>query len=348
MSSEPAAVEGVDLDALRAWMDDQGLGDGPLGDVTPITGGTQNVLVRFERAGRHYVLRRPPLHKRSNSDETMRREARVLAALAGSDVPHPGLIAAEPDVEVLGASFYLMEPVEGFNPSLGLPEPHRSDPDLRRRMGLSLVDGAAALGRVDHDDVGLGDLGHVDGYLERQVGRWRSQLESYAEIAPDWTADIPGVDGVGEWLDSNRPLTFSPGVIHGDLHTANVLYRRDGPELAAIVDWELTTVGDPLVDLGLTVAFRTMDPEGGLGPGGDLYPDFPSVAELVDRYADGSTRDVSSYPWYGVLACYKTGIILEGTRARAMAGKAPMIVGDQLHAVTLSLFRRARVLMAEA
>ena len=348
MVAMPAAVEGVDLDALRGWMDDQGLGDGPLGDVTPITGGTQNILVRLERAGREYVLRRPPVHKRANSDETMRREARVLAALSGSDVPHPALIAAEGDTAVLGASFYLMEPVVGFNPSLGLPEPHRSDPELRRRMGDALVDGAAALGRVDHEAVGLGDLGHVEGYLERQVSRWRSQLEGYAQIAPEWTPDIPGVDAVGEWLDAHRPDGFRPGIIHGDLHTANVLYRHEGPELAAIVDWELTTIGDPLVDLGLSVAFRTPDPDGGPGPGGDLYPDFPTVQELVARYADGSDRDVSAFGWYGVLACYKTGIILEGTRARAMAGKAPMVVGDQLHAVTLSLFRRAGVLIERA
>lgn len=348
MSTPAAAVEGVDLDALREWMDDQGLGDGPISDIEPITGGTQNVLVRLSRGGRRYVLRRPPVHKRTNSDETMRREARVLAALAGSEVPHPALVAAERDTAVLGAAFYLMEPVDGFNPSLGLPEPHRSDPLVRSQMGLALVDAAAALGRVDHEAVGLGDLGHVDGYLERQVARWRSQLDGYAEVAPSWTPDIPRVDDVGEWLDAERPATFQPGIIHGDLHTANVLYRHDGPELAAIVDWELATIGDPLVDLGLTVAFRTVDPDGGLGPGGDLYPDFPQVGELVARYGEGSDRDTSAYRWYAVLACYKTGIILEGTRARAMAGKAPTVVGDQLHAVTLSLFRRAQVLIGEA
>jgi aminoglycoside phosphotransferase (APT) family kinase protein len=268
----------------------------------------------------------------------------VLGALAGSDVPHPGLIAAEPDTAVLGASFYLMEPVDGFNASLGLPEPHASDPRIQREMGLALVDGAAALARVDHASVGLGDLGHPDGYLERQVTRWRSQLEGYAEIAPDWRPDIPGVDVVGDWLDDNLPSTFQPGIIHGDLHTANVLYRHHGPELAAIVDWELTTVGDPLVDLGLIIAFRTPDPDGAAGPGGDLDPAFPPLDELIVRYAEGSARDVSSASWYGVLACYKTGIILEGTRARAMAGKAPAAVGDQLHAVTLSLFRRAEAL----
>lgn len=348
MSTSSAAIDGVDLHALQEWMDGHGLGDGPIDRVEPITGGTQNVLVRLSRAGRDYVLRRPPLHKRANSDETMRREARVLAALAGTEVPHPALIAAEADTAVLGAAFYVMEPIEGFNPSVGLPEPHRSDPDVRARMGLALVDGAAALGRVDHEAVGLGDLGRVDGYLERQVARWRSQLDGYAELAPSWRPEIPRLDQVGNWLDAERPSTFRPGIIHGDLHTANVLYRHDGPGLAAIVDWELATIGDPLVDLGLTVAFRTTDPDGGPGPGGDLYASFSSVDDLVRRYGEGSDRDVSAYRWYGVLACYKTGIILEGTRARALAGKAPTVVGDQLHAVTLSLFRRAGVLIGDA
>src|SRR5207237_1240982 len=114
-----------------------GLGSGPLTDLELIAGGTQNVLLRFARDRRHYVLRRPPLHKRKNSDDTMRREARVLAALAGTDVPHPGLIAACPDESVLGAAFYLMEPVDGFNPTLGLPEPYASDGKVQARMGLA-------------------------------------------------------------------------------------------------------------------------------------------------------------------------------------------------------------------
>src|SRR3954462_14916124 len=128
-------------------MDTQGLGAGPIGANELIAGGTQNILLRFERSGRTYVLRHPPPHKRANSDETMRREARVLAALAGSDVPHPGLIAAEPDVDGLGAAFYLMEPVDGFNASLGLPEPHASDSAMQHAMGLSMADAIAALGR---------------------------------------------------------------------------------------------------------------------------------------------------------------------------------------------------------
>ncbi|HEX4903364.1 MAG TPA: phosphotransferase family protein, partial [Acidimicrobiales bacterium] len=278
----PPDVPGVDLDALRRWMDDEGLGAGPLLDVEPLAGGTQNVLVRFQRDGRGYVLRRPPLHKRANSDETMRREARVLAALSGSAVPHPGLIAACPTTDVLGAAFYLMEPIEGFNPSSGLPEPHASDPDLRRGMGFAMVDGIAALAAVDHHAVGLGDFGKPDGWLERQVGRWRSQLASYDELDGYPGPDIPGVEEVSRWLDERRPARWQPGVIHGDYHLANVLVSPTGPELAAIVDWELCTIGDPLLDLGHLLATW---PEGGSAAAvGGAIEGLPAGAELVDRY----------------------------------------------------------------
>jgi aminoglycoside phosphotransferase (APT) family kinase protein len=337
----------VDVDVLRVWMDERDLGSGPLENLTPLAGGTQNLLLRFERDGRSFVLRRPPEHKRANSDETMRREARVLGALRGSDVPHPALIAAEPDVAVLGAAFYLMEPVDGFTPTTGLPLFHAGDPDVRRAMGVSLADAAAALGRVDHEAVGLADFGRPDGYLERQVPRWRAQLESYAELGGGWSPEIPHLDAVGEWLDANRPAAFTPGIIHGDYHLGNVMYRHDAPDLAAIVDWELATIGDPLIDLGLIVAFWPRP--GGTPAAVSVTPweGFPDVDEMIARYGEGSDRDLSAVTWYGVLACYKTGIILEGTHARALAGKASSTFGDLLHATTVGLFTRAAELIAD-
>lgn len=331
----------VDVDVLREWMDDRGLGEGPLEDLTPLAGGTQNLLLRFVRDGRSYVLRRPPEHKRRNSDETMRREARVLAALAGGEVPHPALIAAEPESDVLGAAFYLMEPVDGFTPTTGLPDLHAGDPQVRRAMGFSLADAAAALGRVDHVAAGLDDFGRPDNYLERQVPRWRAQLESYHDLGGDWTPEIPHLERVGEWLDANRPATFEPGIIHGDYHLGNVMYRHDGPDLAAVVDWELATIGDPLIDLGLIVAFW---PEIGGQPTAVAvapWEGFPGIDEMVARYGEGTSRDLSAIDWYGVLACYKTGIILEGTHARARAGKAPSSFGDLLHGTTIGLFDKA-------
>lgn len=332
----------MDLGRLGEWMDGQGLAPGPIEELERLAGGTQNVLLRFRRAGRTYVLRRPPLHKRKNSDETMRREARVLGALAGSDVPHPSLIAACPDVEVLGAAFYLMEPIDGVNPTQGLPEPLASDPTWRRELGFSLVDGILALGAVDHEAVGLADFGRPQGYLERQVSRWRSQLASYAELPGYPGPEIEGVERVASWLEEHRPVSFTPGILHGDYHWANVMVRRDAPRLAAIVDWELSTIGDPLLDLGWLMA-TWPDPDGSSvgAVGVTPWDGFPVESELVEHYRSRSPRDLSRIDWYAVLACYKLGIILEGTHARACAGRAPKATGDVLHAVTLGLFQRA-------
>lgn len=336
-------MTGVDLDALSSWMDGEGLGRGPLEEVTLLGGGTQNILLRFRRQDRAYVLRRPPPHLRANSNETMRREARMLAALAGSAVPHPGLIAACPDETVLGAAFYLMEPIEGFNPATGLPPLHAGSPEIRHRMGLAMVEGIAALGALDYRAVGLEGFGKPDHYLERQVARWRAQLDSYAEHS-GWPGPggIPGVDKVAAWLEAHRPAHFEPGIIHGDYHLANVLFRHDGPELAAIVDWELTTIGDPLLDLGwLLATWQEDERPRAFGVNVTPWSGFPSGEALVAHYRPRTHRDLSAIDWYAVLACYKLGIILEGTHARACAGRAPQDTGDRLHAHTVSLFERA-------
>ena len=341
---EPGVESAVDIESLAAWMTDQGLGTGPLTDVAPLTGGTQNILLRFRRDGRDYVFRRPPAYPRPNSNETMRREARVLRALAGTNVPHPGLIAACGDESVLGVAFYLMEPVDGFNPVGRLPEPHASSPAMRHAMGLALVDGIAALGALDHEALGLADFGKPDNFLGRQVDRWRSQLAGYAEF-DGWTgpAALPSVGAVGEWLERHRPAQFTPGIMHGDYHLANVMYRKDGPELAAIIDWELATIGDPLLDLGWVLATW---PDGKAESTVSVTPweGFPTEQELVTRYAEGSSRDLWAVDWYHVLACYKLGILLEGTHARACAGKAPRETGDKLHGRAVHLFDRAQAL----
>lgn len=333
----------VDLRRLAAWMDGEGLGGGDIVAPTALTGGTQNILLRFERAGRSYVLRRPPPHTVANGDETMRREARVLGALAATDVPHPRLIAACGDPNVLGAAFYLMEPVEGFNATVALPPRHAGDPAVRRAMGFALVDAAAALGRVDAIAVGLQDFGRTDNFLARQPARWRDQLEGYAKHE-GWpgAAEIPGVAEVGAWLAANLPATFAPGIMHGDMHLANVIYRPDSAEVAAIVDWELATLGDPLVDLAWILA-TWPDPADEDQAAATVTPweGFPTGDELVERYAQGSSRDMSAMLWYRVLACYKLGILLEGSYARAAAGKADPAIGAMLHRQTIILFKRA-------
>jgi len=336
-------LEFGELAALDAWMESQGLGAGPIEDVTALAGGTQNILLKFQRKGRPYVLRRPPRHLRANSNETMRREARVLAAIARTAVPHAHLIAACPDADVIGAAFIVMEPIEGFNPAAGLPPLHAGSEAVRHRMGLALVEGIAALGALDYRELGLEGFGRPDRYLERQVERWRGQLASYADL-PGWTGPdkIPGVARVAAWLETHRPASFVPGIIHGDYHLANVMYRGDGPELAAIVDWELTTIGDPLLDLGWLLA-TWPDDEGGGAAAVKAHPwrGFPTAGELIDHYRERTERDLAAIDWYAVLACYKLGILLEGTHARACAGRAPRETGDQLHAKTIALFERA-------
>ena len=336
-------IPGVDLAVLLAWMDQMSLGDGPLTGVELITGGTQNILLRFSRADRTYVLRRPPVNKRTNSDETMRREARVLAALSGSAVPHPGLIAAEPDPEALGAAFYLMEPIDGFNATLGLPAPFNNDLGWQRDMGLSMPDAIAALAAVDYVAVGLADLGRFDGWAERQVGRWRRQLDSYSELDGYGGPNIPGVDEVGDWLAARIPTDAQPGLIHGDFHFANVLIRNDRPEVAAIVDWELVTIGDPLLDLGHLLATWPQRDTVGISVMAD---GLPTHDDVIARYATQTARSLDGLLWFRVLACYRLGLILEGTHARACAGLAPTAVGDQLHAHTVSLLEQALALIS--
>jgi aminoglycoside phosphotransferase (APT) family kinase protein len=336
-------MELIDLDPVRAWMDGVGLGGGPIVDAAALGGGTQNIMVRFVRDGRTYVLRRGPKHLRPTSNGSMRREIRVLTALAPTDVRHPRIIAACDDEAVLdGAVFYLMEPVDGFNPGAEMPPVYAADASMRHALGLSAVDAAVVLGRQDHEALGLTDLGKLEGYLERQVSRWLRELDSYSTMPGYGGPEIPGLEPVAAWLEANRPASFEPGLTHGDYHLANIMFRRDVPEVAAIVDWEMCTVGDPLLDLGWLIATSPDGADFGtssvLGAAGGL----PTPDELVRRYAEQSTRDLSVMPWYVVLACFKLGIILEGTHARAAAGKAPKDIGDMLHASTLGLFARAR------
>lgn len=346
---QPAEVDRdvVDFTIVGKWMDEQGLPGGEFENVTALGGGTQNIMLSFGRGGRDYVLRRGPKHLRPKSNEVIRREARLLGALTGTGVRAPEVIAACPDESVLGAVFYLMEPITGFNPQNELPALYADDPQMRRQMGLSAVEAIARLGSLDYQALGLADYGKPEGFLERQVSRWLGELESYSANEGYPGPEIPGVEQVGDWLDRNRPADWRPGILHGDCHLANIMFSYDGPEVAALVDWEMSTIGDPLLDLGWQIATR---PEPGgtkgaligkLGEVGGL----PTPEEMIEHYGRFSDRDLSNVTWYTVLACFKLGIVLEGTHARAFAGKAPKQVGDFLHAITLELFDMAHGLM---
>lgn len=334
----------INLDALAAWMDAARIdaGAGPIERAAPLGGGTQNILLRFHRGGQDYVLRRPPRKPRPESDEVMRREMKVLAALAGSPVPHPRFIAGEGDPAILGTAFYLMAPVDGFNPTQGLPPLHAGDPAIRRRMGEAMVDALVALAAIEVEAAGLSDFGKVEGWIERQVPRWRGQLDGYAKF-DGWPGydGLPDVDAICTWLDTHRPKTMRAGLIHGDYHLANVMFAPDRPELAAVVDWELASRGDPLLDLGwLTATWRDPD-EAVQHVAVTPWEGFPSLGDIVERYLAATGRTAAEARWYSVLAPFKLGAILEGSYARACAGLTPKPIGDQLHAHAIALFDRA-------
>jgi aminoglycoside phosphotransferase (APT) family kinase protein len=352
MTEAPTSADwrsAVDVERLAAWMDGQGLEQGEIHGCELLAGGTQNLIVRFQRGERRFVLRRPPVIPRPDGDRTMVREARVLKALADSRVPHPRLIAASADTGVLGAAFYLMEPVEGFNPSgKPLPAPHAQQVQWRERMGFAMVDALLALGEVVPGQVGLADFGRPQNFLERQVPRWRSHLESYA-ASTGWPgpASLVGIDELGQRLEAVRPLQFAPGLLHGDFHLSNVMFAPDAPEVAAVIDWELATLGDPLLDLGWLVA--TWPDESGKGAGTihvTPWDGFPTAQALVARYRAGSDRDMSRLDWYVALASYKLAVLLEASHARACAGRASRDIGDRHHASALRLVQQGLARLA--
>lgn len=335
-------LSAADFARLRDWMDARGLGSGPIAKPALLAGGTQNVLLRFERGAEVFVLRRPSLTPREGANELLLREARVLSALDRSAVPHPRLIAVCVDQRICGAAFYLMEAVDGFNPVGTLPSSHRNGL-TQRAMGLALVDAIAALGSVDYEAVGLTDFGHPDGFLERQVPRWTKELDSYGAI-PMWPGRkaLPDLLPMSAWLGRHRPAHFTPGIMHGDFHVGNVMFCHDGPQIAALIDWELSTIGDPMLDLGWLLATWPQTDGRSLSPTLDVRPwnGFPNTNELKVHYGLKSKRDLSAIDWYVALACYKLGIILEGTYARALAGIANPATGRTLHEVAIRLFER--------
>nr|WP_222132089.1 phosphotransferase family protein [Pseudonocardia sp. C8] len=322
----------VDLDALVRWGRDAGLPEGPVTGVARIGGGTQNVVLRLTWAGRDLVLRRPPEHPRPGSDRTLRREMQVLSALAGTGVAHPAFVAGCTDPAVLGCVFYLMEAVDGDNPGDGLGPLYTGDPAARHAAALDTAAALARLAAVDHEAVGLGDLGRPEGFLARQVPRWLDHLASYDEVPGYRGQRLPHVDVLAAWLEEHRPPPARPGLVHGDYHLNNVLFDRTAPRVAAIVDWEMCTVGDPLLDLGwLLVTW----PDDGPDPvaGGPLarLGGLPSRDELVAAYARHGDRDVSAVDWYTVLAGFKFAIVVEGTYVRSLTGQAAPETGLRLH-----------------
>ena len=276
-------------------------------------------MFELHRADQVWVLRRPPAVLNDESASNMTREYRILAALEGSAVPHPTPRVLCDDPAVIGAPFLIMDKVVGFTPGFVLPEPFASRREHRRGLAMAYVDALVELANVDWRARGIADLGKPDGFLERQVARWMAQLDRYR------VRDLPELDFVTDWLERNRPEMSPPAIIHGDYSPFNVMVAPDlPPRLAAVIDWDTGTIGDPLLDLGHLLARWTEPGEepvlqeqaGGVGG-------YPSRAELAARYAQRSGRDVSALPYYQCLALFKLAVILEGTFARKRAAGVP-------------------------
>jgi aminoglycoside phosphotransferase (APT) family kinase protein len=326
-----------DVAALAAWVAQQGIGS-KISDVEPLTGGTQNIVVRLRLDGRRLVLRRPPPHPRPTSNKTMLREIAVLRTLAGTDVPHPEFVAGCEDLDVLGVVFYLMAEVDGFNPGTEVSEVYARDRAVRHRAGLAFAESLAALAQVVWEGSELAAIKRPGSFLERQVPQWRAAMDAYRQ-QPSYPPDsLPGTDQLADWLEQTRPPDSPAGIMHGDPHLNNVLLRWDRPEVAAFIDWEMCTVGDPLLDLGWMLICWP-DERNPLGVGQPLAAlgGLPGRTELYDAYRAAGGPATSHLTWYEALACLKLAVVLEGTWVRYLAGQATREAGEALHATSLRL-----------
>jgi aminoglycoside phosphotransferase (APT) family kinase protein len=347
MTATLSVDDTVDLGALSAWLRSNELSDGVIDDPMLLTGGTQNLLLRFHSGGRDLVLRRPPVHPRPKNNELILREATVLQALAVTEVPHPRLIAICDDTTVLGSVvFYLMEAVDGFNPATEIPD-NLSDVQARQHIMWRATEVLAEIAALDHEAIGLGEFGRPIGFLDRQVGRWLLERDAYLGMRGYDGKPLPGFDAVRDYLAAHVPSTFQPGLMHGDYHLGNLIVGHRSGDVVAVVDWEMSTIGDPLLDLGRYIAMWPDAHEMIFEPGsmfaGAVWEDgdVPDPETVVGWYRDRFTRPVENLNWYVVMGCFKLGIILEGTYARSCAGLAPKPVGAALHSAAMQLFNRA-------
>ncbi|BDH11180.1 phosphotransferase family protein [Streptomyces hygroscopicus] len=312
---EDAEPPGLDLERLREHLDRErpGLAGGPL-RARLIEGGRSNLTYRVSDGAASWVVRRPPLGHVLATAHDMRREHRVISALHTTPVPVPETLLLCEDESVIGAPFYVMELVEGV--------PYRTagqlaplGPERTRAVVLSLVDTLVDLHAVDPEAVGLGDFGRPEGFLERQLRRWGKQLSASKN------RDLAGIDELHEALGRALPASPAPAVVHGDYRLDNVLVGADDT-IKAVLDWEMSTLGDPLTDLGLLVMYSSDLglPESPVSTTSGA-PGHPSPAELIERYATRSGRDTSAIAWYTAFAWFKLAVILEGIHYRFTLGQ---------------------------
>lgn len=308
-------VEGIDRENVTAWFA-QHVPDAvaPL-RFSLITGGHSNLTFSVtDENERRWVLRRPPLGHVLATAHDMEREHKILDALRPTDVPVAPLAGLCTDDDVNGAPFYVMEFVDG-TVVRDLPTAESLTVEQRRTAGESIVDTLARIHRVDVDAVGLGDLGRRDGYIERQLKRW------YGQFNKSRHREVPAVDEVHDALLASVPEQGPATIVHGDYRLDNCMLADDGT-IAAVLDWEICTLGDPLADLGLLQVYWA-DPDeptySGL-PSPTSIEGFPRKAELLGRYAEASGRDLSQIGFYVAFGYWKLACIIEGVYARYVAG----------------------------
>ncbi|MFG3156544.1 phosphotransferase family protein [Streptomyces sp. NPDC048219] len=312
----PDHPPGLDLDRLRTLLDRErpGLVTGPLSGRL-IEGGRSNLTYKVSDGTSTWVVRRPPLGHVLATAHDMKREHRVISALHPTDVPVPRPVLLCEDEEVLGAPFYVMEFVEG-TPYRTAAQLAPLGPERTRAAVLNLVDTLVGLHAVDPAEVGLGDFGRPDGFLDRQLRRWAKQLDASRN------RDLAGIDELHATLGRELPRSPAPTVVHGDYRLDNVLIGGEDDAIRAILDWEMSTLGDPLTDLGLLVMYSQPlgMPDSPVSTTAQA-PGHPAPAELIERYAERSGRDVSSVSWYTAFAWFKLAVILEGIHYRYTLGQ---------------------------
>jgi aminoglycoside phosphotransferase (APT) family kinase protein len=312
-------VSGSD-DRLREYLDAR-LGDSVDLTVEPMVGGGSCDVYALTRGTDRWVLRQAPPHRSSATAHDVLREFRFLDAIKDQPVRIARPVLACDDPDVFGAPFYVMARIDGVPVRSNIPEAWTARPDEQPRALQELVDALAAIQGVDWEACGLGEFAHEGPYLERQIGRWLSQLESYRG------RELPPAVTVGQWLADTLPPDQAPALAHGDYKLDNVLFATSAPpELLAVVDWEMASIGDPLVDLAWAMIFHP-GTDGTMPLGMASEPRFdrthlPSIADLVARYGERTGRDVSRIDWYDVFSRWKLAIVLEGSYAKFLRGES--------------------------
>jgi len=309
------APNGINEDTLVPWLEANVPGLAPPLDFTLVAGGRSNLTFKVTDAnGTDYVLRRPPLGHVLATAHDMGREHRIISALGPTAVPVPPALAFCDDDEVNGAPFYVMAFVEGHI-IRDAATAQVLTPEQRRTAGESLVDVLAEIHAVDVDAVGLGDLGRREGYIERQLNRW------YKQYGQSKSREIPAVDEVYADLSSRIPEQGAPAIVHGDYRLDNCMIGHDA-RVAAVLDWELCTLGDPLADVGLLMVYWN-DPDdehAALLAAATTSEGFPRRADLLARYAEKTGRDLSGIDFYVAFGYWKLACILDGVYARYKHG----------------------------